>query len=312
MGTFSDFLSHINCVRRIFLVGDAAHTHSPMGGQGMNVSIQDSYNLIWKIGAVLTGHMDPLILDTYESERRPVAEKLMTLDSQLVQEYEYEGAKDPRYISQARDSYAGFMSGVDVKYGSSKLVDNGTGDGTTRLAKHINLGMRIPLVSLVYQCDDTHENLGRRLKSDGSWRLLVFPGDLRQKERMDTLHAFADVFIDLFQMKPRQRKLAAKNPSLVTEPILIHPCPRSAVNLLDLPDMFHPFDERLGWDYWKVFAEDEREPTYQVYGIEREGPCCLVLCRPDQHVAWIGSTENANNLKTFISEMSFSDGRTGL
>jgi phenol 2-monooxygenase (NADPH) len=274
-----------------------------MGGQGMNVSIQDSYNLIWKIGEVLTGHANPLILATYESERRPVAEKLMNLDSLLVNEYEYEGSKDPRYISQARGNYAGFMSGVDVTYGYSALVDNRTEDEANRIAKNIKLGMRIPSVSLLYQCDGTQEHLGRRLRSDGSWRLLVFPGDLREEGRMDTLHAFADVFMDLFQMKPREKKLAAKKHFLVAECILIHSSSRNAVNLLDLPAIFHPFDDRLGWDYWKVFAEDDRSPAYQMYGIEREGPCCLVLCRPDQHVAWIGRRENVNDLKTYLSRL---------
>ncbi|KAJ5561491.1 hypothetical protein N7461_000252 [Penicillium sp. DV-2018c] len=73
---------------RVFLTGDAAHTHSPKGGQGMNVSIQDSYNLLWKVGAVLTNCANPTILETYEAERRPVAKQLMDLDSRLVEAYE--------------------------------------------------------------------------------------------------------------------------------------------------------------------------------------------------------------------------------
>lgn len=296
----SCLINHINRFKRIFLVGDAAHTHSPMGGQGMNVSIQDSYNLIWKLGAVLTGHANPLILATYESERRPVAEKLMDLDSRLVREYEYEGSKDPSYISQARDSYAGFMSGVDVTYEHSMLVDNQTADyEATRPAKKITLGMRIPSVSLLYQCDGTQEHLGRRLRNDGYWRLLVFPGDLREKERMATLDAFADVYVHLFRMKPRQEKLTA-----TVEPLLIHSSPRDAINLLDLPDIFHPFDDRLGWNYWQIFAEDDQSPAYQIYGIEREESCCLVLCRPDHHVAWIGNMDNANDLKTYFRVLS--------
>src|SRR6185437_14901813 len=58
---------------RVFLTGDAAHTHSPKGGQGMNVSIQDTYNLTWKLGSVITRVAHPCILDTFEPERRPVA-----------------------------------------------------------------------------------------------------------------------------------------------------------------------------------------------------------------------------------------------
>jgi 2-polyprenyl-6-methoxyphenol hydroxylase-like FAD-dependent oxidoreductase len=61
---------------RAFLVGDAAHIHAPMGGQGLNVGIQDSTNLGWKLAAVLKGHAPAALLDSFESERRPVGERL--------------------------------------------------------------------------------------------------------------------------------------------------------------------------------------------------------------------------------------------
>jgi 2-polyprenyl-6-methoxyphenol hydroxylase-like FAD-dependent oxidoreductase len=59
---------------RCFLVGDAAHTHSALGGQGLNIGLQDARNLAWKLAGVLTGRLDPAILDTYEPERRAAAE----------------------------------------------------------------------------------------------------------------------------------------------------------------------------------------------------------------------------------------------
>ena len=61
---------------RILLAGDAAHIHSPAGGQGMNTGIQDAYNLGWKLAALLAG-ADRALLDTYESERRPVARNVL-------------------------------------------------------------------------------------------------------------------------------------------------------------------------------------------------------------------------------------------
>ncbi|GBF77536.1 FAD-binding monooxygenase [Paenibacillus sp. 598K] len=61
---------------RIFLAGDAAHVHSPAGGQGMNTGIQDAYNLGWKLDAVLRGAA-PALLDTYDEERRPVARAVL-------------------------------------------------------------------------------------------------------------------------------------------------------------------------------------------------------------------------------------------
>lgn len=60
---------------RVFLVGDAAHRHSPMGGFGMNTGVQDVHNLAWKLAAVLRGTAAPALLDTYDAERRPVAQR---------------------------------------------------------------------------------------------------------------------------------------------------------------------------------------------------------------------------------------------
>jgi 2-polyprenyl-6-methoxyphenol hydroxylase-like FAD-dependent oxidoreductase len=67
-----------------FLVGDAAHVHTPAGAQGLNTGVQDSYNLGWKLAQVLAGAPDQL-LDTYEDERRPVAARVLGLSSELYQ-----------------------------------------------------------------------------------------------------------------------------------------------------------------------------------------------------------------------------------
>ena len=68
-----------------FLLGDAAHTHSPAGGQGMNTGIQDAANLGWKLHHVLTGRAPAEVLDSYDAERRPVAAGLIAFTSQLMQ-----------------------------------------------------------------------------------------------------------------------------------------------------------------------------------------------------------------------------------
>jgi 2-polyprenyl-6-methoxyphenol hydroxylase-like FAD-dependent oxidoreductase len=64
-------------VGRVLLVGDAAHVHAPIGGPGLNLSLHDWVNLGWKLAAVLKGRADPGLLTTYETERRPVAERLL-------------------------------------------------------------------------------------------------------------------------------------------------------------------------------------------------------------------------------------------
>jgi len=70
-------------VGRVFLTGDAAHTHPPTGGQGLNTSVQDAYNLGWKLAAVI-GRAHDSLLDSYEEERRPVAASMLGLATKLL------------------------------------------------------------------------------------------------------------------------------------------------------------------------------------------------------------------------------------
>src|SRR5437899_8632196 len=67
----------------VFLAGDAAHVHSTTGGQGMNCCMQDAFNLGWKLAVVLKGYARRELLDTYEAERRPVAEQVIWAASSL-------------------------------------------------------------------------------------------------------------------------------------------------------------------------------------------------------------------------------------
>jgi 2-polyprenyl-6-methoxyphenol hydroxylase-like FAD-dependent oxidoreductase len=100
---------------RVLLAGDAAHCHPPTGGQGLNTSIQDAYNLGWKLAAVLGGAGEAL-LDTYEQERRPVAEAVLGLSEKLL-----EAAKN-RDMRRGRD-----ISQLDLGYPDSALTMTGSG-----------------------------------------------------------------------------------------------------------------------------------------------------------------------------------------
>lgn len=71
--------------RRCFLLGDAAHIHSPAGAQGMNTGLQDAYNLGWKLALVVQGQASPALLDSYEQERLPVAQRLLRTTDRLFQ-----------------------------------------------------------------------------------------------------------------------------------------------------------------------------------------------------------------------------------
>jgi 2-polyprenyl-6-methoxyphenol hydroxylase-like FAD-dependent oxidoreductase len=97
-------------VGRVFLAGDAAHTHPPTGGQGLNTSVQDSYNLGWKLAAVLAGAPADL-LATYEEERRPIAASMLGLATKLL-----EAARAGGGMRRGRDTQQ-----LDIGYPDSRL-----------------------------------------------------------------------------------------------------------------------------------------------------------------------------------------------
>lgn len=77
---------------RVFLAGDAAHVHSPAGGQGLNTSVQDAYNLGWKLGQVLEHGAPEALLDSYEEERRPIAAEMLGLSTRIHRGQQERGA----------------------------------------------------------------------------------------------------------------------------------------------------------------------------------------------------------------------------
>ena len=93
-------------VGRVFLAGDAAHIHPPTGGQGLNTSVQDSYNLGWKLAAVLSGAPEKL-LETYEEERRPVAASVLGLSTRLLDEVKQGTMRRNREARQLDIRYSG-------------------------------------------------------------------------------------------------------------------------------------------------------------------------------------------------------------
>lgn len=100
---------------RVFLVGDAAHVHPPTGGQGLNTSVQDAYNLGWKLAAALDGAQADL-LDSYEIERRPVAESVLGLSTRLLDAQGSGGMRRGRDVQQ-----------LDIGYPDSPLAMPATG-----------------------------------------------------------------------------------------------------------------------------------------------------------------------------------------
>jgi 2-polyprenyl-6-methoxyphenol hydroxylase-like FAD-dependent oxidoreductase len=129
--------------RRVLLAGDAAHVHSPAGGQGLNIGVQDAVNLGWKLAQVIRGTSPESLLDTYQTERHPIGARV--LESTMAQTALGRGDERTNALreimsellkmDEPRKRYAGMMSGLDVRY------DLGTG--------HPLLGRRMPDLDVV-------------------------------------------------------------------------------------------------------------------------------------------------------------------
>ena len=129
--------------RRVLLAGDAAHIHSPAGGQGLNLGVHDAVNLGWKLAQVVHGTSPESLLDTYQTERHPIAARILraTMAQTALNRGDertralHETLSDLLAMAEPRTRYAAMMSGLDVRY------DLGEG--------HPLLGRRMPDLELV-------------------------------------------------------------------------------------------------------------------------------------------------------------------
>ena len=282
--------------RRIFLAGDAVHNHSPKAGQGMNVSMQDTYNLCWKICSVIKRLAKPEILETYESERRQVAKDLIRVDHEISRFYSIASTSQSDFQA-FRERFYDFLSGVAVSYDGSFLSYHGLDSATSKnsVATNVIVGRRLASYQVLNQADARPTQTADLLLSDGRWRVLIFAGDLRLSEQFTVMEKHGDYFRRLLEdYTPPGQAIDS-----VIEVLTIHAAPRTSIELLDLPEIYHPWDEERGWDYAKVFVDDESHhegfgKAYERYGIDRSRGC-FVVCRPDQHVGCKGELRDMHS-----------------
>ncbi|MER5749899.1 FAD-dependent monooxygenase [Streptomyces sp. NPDC002088] len=182
-------------VGRVFLAGDAAHVHTPAGGQGMNTGLQDAANLSWKLAQVVNGHAEPELLDTYQAERHPVGKAVLRSSGGIVR---LAMAKRPWELAlragltafldaagPARRKAVGQITGIGFRYeapkGSHRLTgtrvpDVALADGT-RLYEALRGGRFVLITPEAYEEQGARKDrlaLGR-WASDRRTALLVRP-----------------------------------------------------------------------------------------------------------------------------------------
>ena len=129
---------------RTFLAGDAAHVHSPAGGQGMNTGIQDAINLAWKLADVLSGVASPALLETYEAERRPNAEGLLAFTAQLTQLAEISDPATQRLRTQMLQAAGNTKEAPEMLSQRLSQLGIGYSAGREAGAGGIAVGDRVP------------------------------------------------------------------------------------------------------------------------------------------------------------------------
>ncbi|KAF8265527.1 FAD binding domain-containing protein [Lactarius quietus] len=176
----SKFTAH----ERVFITGDACHTHSPKAGQGMNASMNDSHNLAWKLTHVLRSWADVSLLKTYEFERRKYAQDLIAFDkeystifsSSLRGDSEGQGPKFEELL-RASQKYGNFSSGMGVHYAPSVVTD----PSHQAAAENLIIGQCLLPHVLVRAADIREFNIQDLAPSDSRFKLFVFPGEHADK-----------------------------------------------------------------------------------------------------------------------------------
>ncbi|CAK7228717.1 hypothetical protein SBRCBS47491_007001 [Sporothrix bragantina] len=321
--------SNFSASQRIFLAGDAVHTHSPKAGQGMNVSMQDTFNLGWKIVSVLRGTADRSILKTYEDERGGVAHDLIKFDHKFSRLFSGRPAKDLMdeegiSLEEFKEAFAKgnmFASGIAVNYGASKIVAktpeaathgvngvNGTSKAVVQsrqeLATEVKIGMRMPSFKVLNQSDARPWHFQQLLHSNGSWRVVLFAGDLSQPGRRADLDAISAELSKPTSFLKRFTPSTGRYDSVI-EVLTVHHGHRQEYTVLDFPEVLRPYDEVEGWDYNKIFVDEEsyhegHGEAYKNYGIDPAQGAVIIL-RPDQYVSYVGPVSDYESLDRFFS-----------
>jgi phenol 2-monooxygenase len=275
----------------VFIAGDACHTHSAKAGQGMNVSLQDAFNLGWKLIAVLEGRAGPELLRTYTVERRAIAEELIDFDKRWSKTmasppkdpaHPERGGIDPAEL-QAQFMQSGrYTTGVATRYGPTTVL---TGEASHQhLAEGFAIGMRFHSAPVIRLADGKPMQLGHVARADAAWRLYVFAD--ADAQRFDRLMAFLH---DGANSPVRRFTPADGEIDSVIDVRGIYQQGHRALKVEALPRMLLPRKGKFKLiDYEKAYTPDLKNEAdiFDLRAIDRsEG--AMVIARPDQYVAHV-------------------------
>lgn len=294
---------------RVFLAGDACHTHSPKAGQGLNTSVNDTWNLGWKLAHVLLGRARPELLNTYSAERQSVAQQLIDFDREWSKMFsakpksvENPDGVDPAEFQRYFQLFGRFTAGTAIRYNPSTLVGNGENQ---QLAKGQTLGMRFHSAPVIRHGDAKPVQLAHCIEADGRWHIFAFAGKespMSETCRVKALCEFLanDSNSPVLKHTPQGTDIDSVIDLRATFQQHHHDVDRELIHPLLAPQK-----GRLGLqDYEKVFCPDLKsgQDIFDRRGIDRERGC-IIIVRPDQYVADVLRLDNYAGLSDFFAEV---------
>lgn len=305
---------------RVFIAGDACHTHSAKAGQGMNVSMQDTYNLGWKLAAVLQGRSPASLLSTYSGERHTIAEELIEFDRNWSKMIGSKAADPDRPEAGGvaaedvlRQFTAGgrFTAGLSTRYRPSLLTGDAAHQG---LATGFEVGTRFHSAPVVRVADAKPVQLGHVHQADGRWRLYAF-ADAAGLSAGSPLHSLIEFLDEDPQSPVRLFTPEGADRDAVFDVRFILQQQHRDVDLNALPAFTQPRIGRFGLkDYEKVFSAERTNglllgqipglqadrDLYDLRGVDRERGA-LVVVRPDQYIAQVLPLDAHQRLTEFFA-----------
>lgn len=289
---------------RVFIAGDACHTHSPKAGQGMNVSMQDTFNLGWKLAAVLRKRCTPHLLHSYSAERQAIAKELIDFDrewSTILASAKGEGKSfDPAETQSYFVRHGRYTAGTATRYRPSLL----TGDADHQhLARGFVIGTRFHSAPVIRLGDAKPVQLGHAVKADGRWRIFAFSNAEDPAAPDSTIHRLCRFLAEAAESPLRKFTPPRADIDSVIDLRAVFQQEHRTLAISEMPSLLLPAKGRYGLcDYEKMYCPDLKNGAdiFNLRGVDRQAGC-MVVVRPDQYVAHVLPLDDISELAAFFA-----------
>jgi phenol 2-monooxygenase len=292
---------------RVFIMGDACHTHSAKAGQGLNVSVQDAFNLGWKLGLVMRGRAPASLLASYSKERRAIAQNLIDFDREWsammaapLKSPEAPQGVDPADLQAYFVQHGRYTAGVVTRYAPSALTGGVEHQG---LAKGFEVGTRFHSGPVVRLADAKAIELIETLEADGRFRLIAFADRAEPSSLSSKIAALCEFLAQSSASPLRRHTPAGTDVDSVIDLRVVFQQAHRELRLEAMPDLLWPAKGPLGLrDYEKMFCPHLKSGVdiFDLRGIDREKGA-LVVVRPDQYVAAVLPLDDYEGLAGYFT-----------